>query len=301
MRWIRPVVSILLLGLLLKITDFSQVLVQLSLIPPGYVVTALLLFLISILISTFKWRLSLPDTRYLALLRCHLSSFFFFLLPTGTLGAEASKLTVSVTEGIRLSIVAASITLDKLTGLTALALVGAVAGILGEHPQAKLAAAALALTAAAIVIAVLIARSGRRLSPVFTKFGKPGRSVASLVESIADLGSRPGLIWQNLVVGVLAQGVVIAIYACMANGLGLGYPLPEFVVCVVVANLAAVLPVSLAGIGVREVGLVALLAQLGIDAEAATALALSVFSIFLVGSMAGFINQLLPIKPVQKG
>lgn len=301
MRWVRPVVSILLLGLLLTITDFSQVLVQLSLIPPRYVVTALLLFLLSILISTFKWRLSLPDTRYLALLRCHLSSFFFFLLPTGTLGAEASKLTVSVTERIRLSIVAASITLDKLTGLTALALVGAVAGFLGEHPLAKVAAAALAITAAAIVTVVLIARSGRHLSPALAKLGRPGWNAAALVDSVADLGSRPGLIWQNLAVGVIAQAIVIAIYACLANGLGIGYPLPEFVVCVVVANLAAVLPVSLAGIGVREVGLVALLAQLGIDAEAATALALSVFSIFLVGSMAGFINQLIPAKQAQSG
>lgn len=294
MRWLRPVVSLLLLALLLEFTEISQVFAHLREVPLLNVCFALLLFLVTILLGTFKWRLSLPSARFSMLLRSYLSSLFYFLLPTGVLGAEASKLSISISEKIRLSAVAASITLDKLTGLAALAAIGALAGILSEHPFARLAAPGLSAVALAIMAVIALARSGDRLSGIWAKLGKVGEKAGALVQSIAELNRQPGLVGKNFGLGVLSQLIVVAIYACLARGMGMDFPVPEFIVCVVLANLAAILPVSMAGIGVRELGIVTLLGGLGIDADSATALALSVFAVFLVGSLAGFMVQLLP-------
>lgn len=294
MRWVRPLVSLILLVVLLQIADFSQVIAQLSRIPPTYVGAGLLLFALSIVVFVYKWRLCLPTARYPALLRSYLSSLFFFLLPTGTLGAEASKLTVAKSQGIPLATVAASITLDKLTGLAALALVGVLAGVVGGHPFGKAATAALLLGALAIVVATHATRYWGKLKWPVRGFAGIARRIASLAEALGKLAEQRGLIWKNVAVGMVSQSAMVGVYACLAAGLGFAVSLPVLAFCVVAANLAAVLPISMAGIGVREVGLVALLGSVGIQAEAAAALALSVFAIFLVGSLVGFANELIP-------
>ena len=295
MKWIRPAVSILLLALLFKLVDLNEVIGNLLAIPTGFLAVALLLFSLSVVVSVYKWKVCLPAAHFRTLFRSYLTSLFLFLLPTGTLGAEISKLAVARSDRIPLPAVAASIALDKLTGLAALALVGSVAGFLATIPYAKSAAAVLLLAALAAMAMVIAAGP-------FSDFGAPWRArggvvrrkLLSLTASIAEIGARPGLIWRSLAIGIVAQGVMVAIYACLATGLGLTYPLPELVLCVVIANLVSILPITLGGLGVRELGLVALLAELGIGADASTALALAVFGIFLVGAAAGFVNQLVP-------
>jgi glycosyltransferase 2 family protein len=296
MKWLRPVVSIALLAILLAITDVAQVVTIMSRVNPALYALALILFALSILSATWKWHLFLPSAPFGALLRTYLSSLFFFLLPTGTLGAEASKLVLTRTHRLSLTAVAGSIVMDKLSGLLALALIGAVAGLASRHALGVPAGIMLLCASLAFLAGMYGARSWELPRRLLSRAGGAGRKAAVLFDAIVGLGQRPGVVSHTLAMGIVSQGLIVTIYACLATGLGLSYPLPEFTLCVVLANFAAIVPVSMAGLGVRELGLVALLAQLGISAEGATALALAVFSVFVIGALAGFINQLLPSR-----
>lgn len=294
MKWVRPAISIALLAILLMITDLGQVIAIMKRVDPMLFAVAIVLFALSILTATQKWHLCIPNISYGVLLRSYLSSLFFFLLPTGTLGAEASKLSLARTHHLRVSTIAGSIIVDKLTGLAALAAIGAIFGFTANHTLAIPAAIALLAGSLAIILVLLAMGEGQRLPRLLERASTAEGKAASLLKFALDLSPQPGLIWKSIAVGLVSQGLVVAIYACLASGLGVMYPLPEFLLCVVVANLAAVLPVSMGGIGVREIGLVALLGELGITAETATALALAVFSVFIIGALAGFVNQLIP-------
>lgn len=288
MRLLRPVVSIVLLAILLLIIDIGEVVSIVTRLDSALFGAALVLFALSIVAAVWKWRLCLPAIPYRALFRSYLSSLFFFLLPTGMLGAEASKLTLARRHRVQVSTVAGSIVLDKLSGLAALMALGAMSGAFAAHALALPAAVALLAGMLAIVVLLAAARAGAG-----------GGKVAALLRDALSVVAIPDVVPKSLLAGLVAQGLMIAIYACLATGLGIVYPLPEFVVCVVVANLAAILPVSIGGIGVRELGLVALLSEIGVGAEAATALALAVLLVFMIGALAGFVNELLPRSSVQ--
>lgn len=301
MAWLRPAVSIVLLAVLYALVDLDQVIATLRAVNTGALACALLLFALSTILFTTKWRACLPAARFKVLLRSLLSSMFFFLLPTGTLGAEASKLSVARSERLSIGAVAGSVAFDKLTGLSALALIGGLAGLLSQSAWMRYASAPLLLTATA---AFALSMHGHAVVIAVSRFlpsGALARKVATVASEWDEISRLPGLAWKTALLGTVAQAVVVGIYACLATGLGIDCNLPELAVCVVIANLISILPITVAGIGARELGLVAMLARTGVDPNAGASLTVAAFGVFLVGSAAGFINLLLPAdSPVER-
>lgn len=238
-----------------------------------------------------KWNLSLPGARYRVLLRAVIASFFYSILPSGQLGGELSKILLVKARQPELADVTSSVIFDKVTGLFGLTLIGTVALTLaGNTPPWQwlvvggiALACATALAAAARVASLLrghLIRSARARTVV--------EAVARLVEDIARFASDPGLIGRSSVMAVLTQGCVVAIYMVLAIALGIPAHPAELVAAVVLANLASLIPVSLAGLGVREAGLTVLLSQYSAVApDQALALSLSAMAVLLVAALAG--------------
>ncbi|MCH8304768.1 MAG: flippase-like domain-containing protein, partial [Candidatus Marinimicrobia bacterium] len=69
-----------------------------------------------------------------------------------------------------------------------------------------------------------------------------------------------------------------------------------------IAALMTLLPVSISGIGTRDVALVVLLKPFGISAEEAVAFSLSILAIFMIDIAIGFLFSLSnPIKKENNG
>ena len=108
-----------------------------------------------------------------------------------------------------------------------------------------------------------LSREGRRL------FGQPARSGAVLS------------------LGAVTVGLTIVAFMLVANSLGVDLPFSSWVVIVPPVTLIQLVPVSLAGWGVRELGSVVVLAGFGIPAEAALATSLLIGLCLIVVGLPG--------------
>jgi uncharacterized protein (TIRG00374 family) len=101
--------------------------------------------------------------------------------------------------------------------------------------------------------------------------------------------------------GVFLLSTALSVIVQLANvlvvwliGQALDLPIPDsyYLILVPAVTLLTLLPISLNGMGVREGGMVLLLAPLGVGAETAITLAILWFAAFMLPSMAGVIPYL---------
>jgi glycosyltransferase 2 family protein len=86
---------------------------------------------------------------------------------------------------------------------------------------------------------------------------------------------------------VATVGLTILAFMLVADSLGVNLPFSSWIVIVPPVTLIQLVPVSLAGWGVRELGFVVVLAGFGIPAEAALAASLLVGLCMLVVGLPG--------------
>jgi uncharacterized membrane protein YbhN (UPF0104 family) len=96
-----------------------------------------------------------------------------------------------------------------------------------------------------------------------------------------------------LLLSGLLQALIIVTYYFVGVGLNLGVPLTYFFVFVPLVTVVAMLPVSVAGLGVREGAVIFFFAKAGVDAATALSLSLVWFSLTLIVSSLGGLALLL--------
>ncbi len=288
---LRATAGVALVGLLLWRADLSQ----LSLVWDRRAIVGLLsaiaLLAGALWLSAVRWRLVLGDTApALATLgRIYLIGWFFSLfLPTSVGGDAVRALAVArgrASAGEALS----SIVLERLLGLLALAVL-LVAGCLlapaivtGALDGAGLALSGWSLAAAAGVGALLLwiaLRVGRRVPRIMAA----ARDAAALWSRFRRSPSRLG---SAFAVSLLVQATYIAVWYDLSWSLRLEVPFLAFLVFVPLVSLAAMLPVTLSGLGVREGVWVLLLARFGVPAANAVGFSLAYYGAGLALGVVG--------------
>jgi hypothetical protein len=86
---------------------------------------------------------------------------------------------------------------------------------------------------------------------------------------------------------VVVQSASVAQVWLLGGALGLRVPLVAYAVVVPLVSLLTMLPISVFGVGVREVSLVTLLAPLAVAPEAALALGVLWFALSVAASLIG--------------
>ena len=92
---------------------------------------------------------------------------------------------------------------------------------------------------------------------------------------------------QAFLLSVLLQVLIMVTYYLIGVGLNLGVPLVYFFVFIPLTTVVAMLPVSVAGLGVREAGVIYFFAKVGVGAGAALGMSLVCFSLTLIVSTWG--------------
>ena len=114
--------------------------------------------------------------------------------------------------------------------------------------------------------------------------------LAALSREGRRLCSRPGRLAALLGLAAITIGLTILAFMLVADSLGVDLPFASWVVIVPPVTLIQLVPVSLAGWGVRELGFVVVLAGFGIPAEAALATSILVgFCTIAVGLPGGLL------------
>ncbi len=267
-------------------TGFGRVLSTLKGINVLSFVLAVLIYMVTIYISSIRWRLLLHEKFELKRLVSlyFIGSLFNHLLP-GLIGGDAVKAYYLYRDMGRGSSAVASVFMDRYIGFTALMLVGLMAFPFGfSYFRGSYIEWVLPL-----IVLIFIAGSffffGLRIGSRF----KP---LAGFYDYFAAYKKKKTILIKTLLLSVLIQAIIIFAVYILAGGLGVGVPLLPLFVFIPVIWTIATIPVSISGLGVREASFVLLFGFLGINPVHATAVSFAWFLSVATGSLPGLIEYL---------
>ncbi len=266
------------------------------------------LYILGYLISTVRWqRLLLAEGIRLPLWRLTLvyfeAAFFNLFLPTLIGGDIVRGYTIyRITQGHDASI--ASILADRLSGFAALVGIALIALGLAYGQIRDPQVAAMILTVAiafTVTIGVLLDnRMKERVSRVlrFVGLTRFQAKLQGMVEALQRYRGHRRALGQAVLLSLLLQTLIIVTYYLIGAGLNLGVSIAYFFLYVPLITFVAMVPISVAGLGVREGGAVYFFAKIGVDAATALTMSLTWFALTLVVSGLGGLAFLLDTHSV---
>ncbi|GAB4405587.1 MAG: lysylphosphatidylglycerol synthase transmembrane domain-containing protein [Thermodesulfovibrionales bacterium] len=291
---LKFLVSAVLLYLVISKTGMETVASTLRNIRVPYFLFATLIYILSIYMSTIRWRLLLPGGfNFRRLLSLYLIGSFFNNLLPGIIGGDAVKAyylskELNSAEGHSaselphpsLTIAIASVFMDRYIGFTALMFIGLMAFPFGfRYFKGSYIEWILPLLVIIFIIGsffIFGLRIGRRfslLSGFYDYFGLYRRQRTVILKTFI------------ISISVQITGI-FAVYA-VSRGLNVNTPLLPLFMFIPIISAISTIPISISGIGVREASFVLLFGFLGIGPAQATAISLSWFLSVALGSLLG--------------
>jgi uncharacterized protein (TIRG00374 family) len=296
--WVRIAGSLLILGILLAFLPLHKLAAALRIIPLSVWAWVLAGFLATHMIGVAKWRLTLhvceARLTFLQAARCYFAGLFGTLFLPSVVGGDVVRMGLAFRiERNRAGVLLGSL-VDRLLDTMSLAVV-AGAGVL-LLPEALNAHHRRAFTELAIVFtlgfaglcAMLMLMPWQRLPYKVRRLSVKVRRAAR------SMASRPQYILVSFALGIIIQMSLLGLSATIANACGLRVRFQIWLLVWPLAKLLALVPLTLGGLGIREAGLVALLAPFGVPATLAVAAGLAWESIVIGGGLgAGLISFLI--------
>jgi len=159
-----------------------------------------------------------------------------------------------------------------------------------NDPQVVFGILAIAACFAGVMLVVLNRWLTTRVSGLLAVVGlaRFQAKLQGLVDALQRYRRHRRALAQAFLLSGLLQALIIVTYYLIGVGLDLGVPLLYFFLFVPLITAIAMLPVSVAGLGVRESGVIYFFGKLGVDPATALGMSLIWFSLtLLVSSMGG--------------
>lgn len=302
LKWfVRAAVSVTVVWLLLLNIPISQVLAAIRQASPWVLVVTIAITGGGHYLNALKLRLLLGEGRdhvTSACVRAQYSGLVANLGLPGLAGGDFVRAAyLAPIVGLRRVTVAsiADRVIDTVTNLAFVAIALPFAGVPG--PVATILRQAEIWVAGGIAAAIVVAIV---LGLVFMRSHKS--ALGRLWQTSLELASRRKELAAAIGVSFLVQGAFVLTNAWVARQVGVTTGLAAWFVAWPLSKLVAVLPISLAGIGVREAALVLILSPYGAPREAVLASGILWQAFFVVMGILGFlVVQLVPQAPAAPG
>lgn len=276
---VKVIVALTLLGLLVSRVDLAAVIAALSDVPGRTIASVMALLVLQFPLSAWKWRWSAAVCghrfRTRDLLRYLSIGFFINNFLPSAIGGDAYRV-LRTREGPGLAVAAAAVLLDRVVGLLALLALGFLGALLlmSQSPLARIYVLACLAGLLLVTVLAIIAWKMALLQSLARGAGKSGR-LASLLETLRNV-ARPSAGWVPLVTLSLAfQASAALVLWLLFQGLGSPITLPTAALVAAAAGLAAVVPLSINGIGIVEGSIVGVAVATGADYDASLLAALA--------------------------
>lgn len=284
---IRVLGTALLAGVLAWRLDWSQLRDAFVALDVRHWVAALVALLIAQLISSLRWQLlaeplDFTDSYWRYVRLYFVGMFFNLVLPT-SVGGDVVRAWYLGGERGRRGPAFLTVLADRGIGVAVLVVMACVAAVFVPiQMPGWMVTVVGGLAAGCVVGAVLIP-----FLPALTRIVWIGPKLVPLVELVQLYLGQPGLLLSVTILSLLVQLSSVSQVWLVSVGLGLDVSFGYLAVVVPLVSLLTLVPISLNGMGLREVGLVVLLAPVDVTAAQAVSLSLLHFAINLVGSLMG--------------
>ena len=315
----KVIVSLILIVLLLREIGLQETVEKLLQVHPGYLLAALVVALLGVVVRAYRWQVLLSaldvEVPLGQLTALYFIGFLFTnVLPTGFGGDpirmyELSRYTDKTAES------AGTVLADRFFGLIVLQAMAVVALAFGYQlvEPWMIAFTVLLFVGSLVAVWLLLNRRlwqslGERLKPLASLGQKQGPVLSKIVRRVGNLSIAEGLkrfyeslhgynapaVGKTLSVSLVFNISLITMNYLLGLSLGDQVSIWYYFLFVPITSIVTILPVSFAGLGVREGAYVFLFTQAGMPRETALSLSLLVYivSIFTPGLIGGGIYVL---------
>lgn len=270
--FVRWAAALIVLGLLLYFLPWTPLRAAIARVPLQSFLLVLCGYLLAHGVGVLKWRMVVnaagAELDLSTSAQCYAGGLFGTLFLPSIVGGDAVRLAVGLSRSPRPAAVLAGNLVDRM--LDVLAQAGLVVIGLALLPAINLAPGNLAGRLQFTLVALLCAFAvAALLAYLLRKRLIGGRSVrfrrrlARLRHAFRMVSRRSHVLLLGWVMGTAIQTAFLVLTARLAIFCGLNLPIRSWLFAWPLAKLAAVLPLTQGGIGVREAALVALLAPFG--------------------------------------
>ena len=286
---VKAAVTLSLLAASLGQVNFGTLTERLRTADVGLLAASAVLLLLGGFAGAGSWlcilRVRLPTLSYRGVAACHWSGMFFNSFLPSNVGGDVVKGYIVARDQGQAGFVVTSLLLDRVINLGVLLCIGTLALLVQlERRLWALAFAALL----ALFLPVVPSAARRVLSRVrrLPRTGARGR-IAALAEPVFELAAAPRLFYPTLLAAAGSQSLKIWHNAFVI--LALGLKIPTFCVWYVIPlfGLVSALPVSIGGLGLREMVAQGLSGPMRLDAAHLVALSLSGHLMVVLVNMLG--------------
>lgn len=289
--------SALILYLLFRLLPGRQVWKALGLLPARLWILVLAGYLAAHIVGAMKYQLVLnlggAGIRGRQAARCYFAGLFGSLFLPSLIGGDILRMAMALRMSrSRAGVVLGSL-VDRITDFTSLVVLAAfgsllVPGALNEANRKIFLAVAVAGGVGVLLVAIVaVMFPARRFSL------RVRRKLVRLRRAWRSLLRQPSAMARALGMSLIVQITFIFLNVLLAEACGLHLPYRVWLFAWPLAKLSAVVPVTQAGIGIREAALAALLLPFGAPAVLAVAAGLAWDAVVVGGAIAGGIVALV--------
>lgn len=306
--FLRWTATAAVLALLLYFLPLAPLKAAIARVPPARFAIVLVVYLLAHSVGILKWRMVVNSAGARLDLRtagqCYLGGLFGTLFLPSIVGGDVVRLAVGLRKSPRPAAVLAGNVADRFLDITAQAglvilgmalLPGSLPPALGVSARRGLLLLVLA-GVALLLLALLLGKS--LLAGRSVRFR---RRLGRLRLALRAVRRSPGTLFAGWLLGTGIQFLLLVLAALLAISCGLRLPLRVWLFAWPLAKLAAVLPLTQGGIGVREAALVALLAPFGAPGPLVLAAGLVWEGVIVCGGLAAGLAAYLLGRPETAG
>jgi glycosyltransferase 2 family protein len=256
----------------------------------GLLAAATLFLVLQMALGGERWRAILTafirgeQPSQASVLAVFYSSIFFNCLPIGTVGGDVARIWLARRFALSLGQIVLSVLIDRVITVGALVMLALATLPTIPSPLARTAWLAGAAILATSVLGILLLGTVERILGRW-RHVRLIHFVVRMAEDVRQLTKRSGAV--ALCFALASAGCAGFAAYCIGRSLGLGVGPVAMVAVSSIMTLIVALPISVAGWGVREMSLVALLGVLGVDREAALVLSVEIGLISTLLSLPG--------------
>ncbi len=301
--WLKLAGSLALLSFLLARTDLNALGTLFRSLRFPIFFASIFLYILAQLLSIVRWRclllaekINLPFWR-LTLLYFE-GMFFNLMLPTAIGGDVVRGYQISrLTERRDASL--ASILVERLSGFAALAIIACIAIIPAYAHINDPLIVWLTAGSAAGMVALIASLLSDRLQALFFRLlhgvglGRFHDAVHRLYEAVQQYWTHRRTLLLVLGLSLILQSLVITIFYLISRALNLSVDVRYFFLFIPLISVISMLPISIAGLGLREGSSVYFFSKVGMDSAGALSLSLLWFAVTALCSGLGGIAFLV--------
>ncbi len=273
-RWLKISISLGLFAWLLHQTDLSLFHDRLASVQPGWLAVAFLGYLLSQVVSAFKWRVLAGPLGFhqplLAFVSYYFAGMYLNLFAPSTVAGDFGRSVLLAQEKGRLGAAVQSVIADRITGLVMLLWVGTVGAIVVN------VASVPGLWRLGVAAGAVGATLGWRLLPQMLEwfFRRETRMRRRLEQFVGPYQNASPTLLRACGLSLVFHLLQLSLQVLLAEALQIEVSFRYLLFCLPLINILSNLPISFSGFGVREGSCMLLFSLVGIATERALAFGL---------------------------